>query len=496
MPWTDELTVTYGGLTFGGSTARRLQADPKYTVVDKGYEVGVFEFSFITSAATAAAFATEVAAVEGALRTPRGDLVVTLSGSTLLSLKQSDNTGLDANPQIVKTGSRADTGRSRYYDCRIEFQLPADNVSTDFRRYSTVDITYSPSRRRTVSITAVYTANSDDGSTQARAQYEAQITTYAATVTQDIDSNATWEKVEEPSVSRNDTDTLVTATIVYRERLANQTIGSKDDSAIVDPSLTIERHRVAPGDSEGTSLRLLQSSVQLVGGGSGSTVAELPVQTPAPGQTGSVKRPVILTANYACGIDATVTKNIKAKWLSAIRPFIISEIKKCASTGVVILDERPAFDPEENRFTAVVTAASYSATILSQRVEVQDTNNPGRNLRPVWDGNPYSYYDYPGIALRTRTIREKREEKTDLTDAQTFVRNLVQLGHSVTGIENPADWVVLSRRPLAAILKKGMEGGVTVNIAEVEIETVLQYRKKKNPSIANAGGVTGAGLSL
>jgi hypothetical protein len=498
MPVSRELTVTYGGVAFGGSSARQIDS---WTVVEKDYTTAVFEFSFITSASSAAAFATECTTVEDAFRKPRQDLTVVQGASTLLSLKQSDNTGFDANPSIVKQGDMADTGRSRFYHVRIEFGLPANNLSLDFRRFSTVNVDYSPERQRTVTITGTYTANSTNGTTGSFATYLANAPTYFTSVLTGIDNAATWEKIGEPQVERNETDKVTNFTVVYKEIIYKQSSAGLDDSGLVDPTFVITRNRIGPGDSESSSIGFGSGSVSgatdFSGGEGHATVVGVPPGT----QTGSTNiRPTVMTVNYTTGIDQTVIKgleNMLDKWTNTIRPFIISQVAVAAGGGVIIMEESPNFgDLYKNQFSASMTLHNYSSTIISQRITVSDQTNEGKTLRYVWDGDAYSYYEYTAGKVRLKTITEEREEATGIPDTNTYVETLVRNNPVPTGIANPDKWTVLDRTPKAAVLRRGIDGGDQPYVAETVIVTVMQYRNKKAPSTANAGGVTGGVATL
>lgn len=491
MPVTRELQVVYNSVTFGGSTDRQIDG---WTIVEKDYTTAAFEFSFITTASTAAAFATECAAVEAAFRTPRAALVVTYGGSTLLSLQQSNNTGFDAAPSIVKQGDVGDTGRSRYYKVRIEFGLPADNVGTSFRRFSTITVEYSPTRRRTVNIDCTYTANSTDGTTGSFAQYRAQIDAYATTVLTAIDSSATFERVGEPAVERNETDKVTNARAVYKEILENQSASSLDDSDIIDPVLVITRQKQAPGDSQGTSIGVASSGTGLTSPGvGGNTVAETPTLG-GPGGTGTVQRPTVLTLNYTCGLNKERTTNLESKWRSTIRTFLIQQAGAYAGGGVILIEAAPDFgDVYENRFSARMVFHVYPTTILFQRITVKDATNYGKRLVGVWTGNPYDYYEYQGMAVRMKTITQEREEITSLSDANAYVETLVRAAAVAVGLANSDKWVVLSHTPGAPVLRRGLDGATQVYVAEATIETVMQFRNKKSPSVANAGGIHGGG---
>jgi len=497
MPISRELSVTYASLTFGGSTARQIDG---YTIVEKDYTTAAFEFSFITSATTEAAFATECAAVEAAFRTPRGDLVVSQGSATLLSLKQSNNTGFDANPTIIKQGDVGDTGRSRFYHVRIEFGLPADNVATSFRRFSTVNVEYSPERQRTVTISGTYTANSTNGSTGSFATYLANAPAYFLSVLTTISATSSWDKIGEPQVERNETDKITNFTVVYKEIIFNQSISNVDDVDLIDPTLVITVDSTAPGDSFGTGIGFAGGASGSAGPSGNTTggfgdVTQVMGSPPNVGQTGiGPQRPIVISVNYTVGIDNTLVgglAGIVSKWTGAIRPFIIQQVQNIAGNGVVLVEDAPNYgDLYAFKFSATMVFHSYTSNILSQRVTISDATNEGKKLRYVWSGDQDEYYEYKAGRIRIKTITEEREETTNLTDVNAYVEAQVRSNPVPTGIPNSDKWTVLSREPKGATLRRGLAGGVQLFIGEITITTVMQYRKKRSPSVANAGGLS------
>lgn len=494
MPVTRELVITYAGLTFGSSGARQIT---EYMIHEEGFDSGYFEFEFVTTATTAAAFATEVIAVRDAFRTPRGDLVVTMGGSTVLSRKHSDNTGLDTFPVILKDGDPADTGRSRHFRVRISYGLPADVTNTSFRRDSTVNVEYSESRQRTITISATYTANSTDGTTAAFTQYRATIATYGASVASFIDSSATFEVIGEPSVAYNDTNKVVNASIVYREILANQANGTLDDSAIVNPEMSIVRNRLAPGDStagmtgpapRGAAAPAPGSFGGGFPGGPGSTVVGAPPGSP--GVTQIQERPYIIRVTYTCGIDATVTKDLKGKWTSTIRPFLIQQAQTVAGRGVVLVDERPDLGQSyPNRIQVTMEFFAYlSGQIIEQRVKVEDTSDYGKKFAGVWSGDPTEFYKWQAFWERQRKISEFTKKLVTSADPNPVVDQLV---YPLSG--GGAGGEIIYRSPAAVVLVQGLDGAETVNIAEITIETIIKLGKFRGANVANAGGLQQGG---
>lgn len=495
---TRELSGTYGSISFGGSTARQITG---YSIEEASWDVSAFEFEFITTAADDSSFAAELATIRNAFRTPRQDLVVTQNGQNLVSWKQSNNTGFDANPRILKDGDPADTGRSRHFRVRIEFGQPADQISAlNFRRFSNPSISYDPSRRRTVTITGAYTANSTDGTTGAHAQYRAQITAYGASICSFYDSTATWEVVGEPNIERNDTDKVVTFTIIFRESIHNQSAKGLDDPAIVDPEMTIVRERLAPGDST-------TGGFTFGGGGGGGqfstgsggvdTGVMVPTSGGTPGQTVTQKRPQRILLTYTCSIDQTKTKDIAGLWTSTLRSFLIKEAATIAEDGVTLIKESPGFIPYGNKFQATMEFISYlGVTKFEQKIVVSDRIAYGRILAPVTSADPYAYYERPGPKLRQRTVNITFKQKVGSADPNAILDGLVEeAGASVSGLSPAEGWMAVSSSPAVGNLVQGLDGGDSSIYAEVTIERVAQRRNKVKASVANAGGVTGAGLT-
>lgn len=492
---TRELTIVYGSVTIGGSTARQID---KYTIESDSYETAAVEVEFVTTAATEAAFATELSTLRTAFRTPRQNLSITLGAATLLSLSQSANTGFDAAPEILKDGDPADTGRSRHFRIRIEFGRPADVVNTDFRRWSTVNVSYDAARRLTVTISGTYTANSTNGTTNSFDQYRAQIDAYATTVLNDIDDANDFERVGEPSVEYGETNKVCNFVAVYKEIIFNQRLGTLNDADIVDPVLTVVRNRMAPGDSIAGAPLISGAGRQTtspgVNSGQNGTVTTLPGGSGT--TTGAAMgRPTLITLNYSCSINKENTTNLTQKWSGVIRPFLISTAKTIAGGGkIVLVDEKPQFgDLYGNLLSASMSFINYSQTILEQKITVADTTNYGKVLVGVWTSDPLDYYRFPGPVVRVRTYTEERKEIVGTADPNNIVDPLVAPpGSTVSGLRESDRWELMSRTPHAPVIKQGLDGAETVLIAETKVETVLQYRKLKPPSVANAGGVTGA----
>lgn len=359
---TRELSITYGSATVGGTTDRYLDG---YVHVTRGYETASVEFSFIVTQASEALFAAECIAIEAAFRKPYQALTVTQGSVTLLSLSHSSSTGFDAEPEIVKADDLADTGRSRRYTVRISFGCPADGSGMDGRRESRVDVAYSPSRRRTVTMTGTWTAISTD---TAREKYEAKVSTWATAVLAAL--TGTFDLAEE-SFEFSTNDKTCTFRRVYEEIIRSQGGASVDDTAIVRQSLVISRREIAPGDYD-----LLPT-----------------------------KRVIVLDVRYSASIDKTVTTDLPGKW-SSIKSWVVEQVRSVLSGGALaVIAEAPEYDGDENRISATMTCEGVgSGDILESTLTVEDADDEGKVFDPVWSGDPFACYVFQGPRVLLRTI--------------------------------------------------------------------------------------------
>jgi hypothetical protein len=480
------MTIEYGGFTVGQGTARQIDS---YTIVDDGYAVAAFEFVFVTTSDT---LSTEAAACEAAFRKPRQDLVVKDGAATLLSLKQSDDTGFDADPTITKEGHVADTAKSRRYRVRITFGRPADNVGTAGRRESNIDVNYDASNVRTVTITGTWTAVSGTGAFDG---FTNNIVAYFNSVTSGIDNTATWEMIEKPRVERGETDKELDFTVVGKEVIYNQTVADLDDSDLVDPTITVTKEREAPGDSVAGALIVAGGGgVQFVGAGAGlsrPTVTVGPGGSSAP-QTATRGRPYIVNAQYTANVDKAQTKDLDTLWTNKIRPRMIASIKEYADTQkVVILSSAPSWGPYENIVMGQIKAIVYINKILQSRITVEDSVSTGRVLHGVWSGDVYDYYEHQGHATRLRKVTEEYIQNINESDPHNLVQSLVaDVGSSFTGF-NEDEWMFVNRTPTGIIVQQGLgdDGTSKAYIATVTIQTVLQFRRRRKAQLANAGGL-------
>ena len=363
-----EISITYGSFSAGGSTDLLIDS---YVKIDKSFDSASVEFDFVVYSETNSGFITACEDVEGNLREPFQDLLVTQDGTTMIDLSHSTNTGLNTQPSIVKQEDLA-SGRSRKYTCRIVCGLPADEgVSTTGIRDSSVNVNYSPARKRTVTISGVGTALD---ATLARAKYESQIGTFCGAILTAL--GGTFELTEEPTTTTDYNDKTIQFSRNYLEVIYSEA-GSANDPAIVRQSFTISRNKIAPGDQTGSGAIRLTN----------------------------------LTASYDAFIDKDVTQDLKGKWEDTIKEWVYNQISSVFGSGsVAVVDTTPHFDYTENRISASVQilGADSGSTVLSasQTVEVNDIS--GEVLVAAWGDTPFTKYRYQGPSQRIKTITDTR----------------------------------------------------------------------------------------
>ena len=442
-----ELSVTYGSYVVGGAQATRILES--FYINEGEYEKGVIEFTFLLRSATLwteAQFSTSVSDAETAFLNPNQAITVTQGSATLTSWSHSSNTGFNARPKITKPGGEADTGRSRRYRVRIEVDLPATPSSTEGRRVTrgSVNVAYSPARRRTVTVVVLYTALSANAS---RAQYEASIAAYTTTVLNAL--GGTYKLLEEPTSSADDQDKLIDATRVFEEIIFTK-VGS-GDADVRGEELTISRSQVGPGD------------------------------TPIAGKT--VDRLVTITVTYTAWIDATITTNLTAKW-AALFPSIVSRIRTILSGGgLAILEATPRYDEVENRIDATVVAqGSTHKGVVEYKETTTDPKAFGLQLVGAWDGQAFSKYVFQGAGTWQRRI------------VQTFLTFGIRPAFSPASLAPPAGMkkVEVSDEISISKIRRGF-GPHTFNLIEITRTLTLEFYT--DPAAGGAGSTVADALT-
>jgi hypothetical protein len=370
-----DLVISWGGYTISTALNRLITG---WTYNEDSYETASVQFEFVVTGTSDSTFASECALAEAAFRTPRQALAITQGGVSLLTLSHAANTGFDSIATIVKTGQVGDTGRSRFYIVHISFGRPADNVGTSGRRTGSIDVSYTPSRQRIVTISGVYTVLT----TTARAQYMSVIDTYCTSVITGLGITQ-YELLEEPTTDENDTGKVIDFNRVYREIIYPQA-GSPNDPAIVGDSLSIEVAR--DGTEDGS------------------------------GEEGMPYHLANLNVTYDCSIDKNVTQDLEGKYKS-IKSSIIDKIRSGMGVSTIgIIEESPSYDYTANRISVRMTVAGVVAgNLIHYHKSTKQNWESGKVFVPAWTGDSLSYYKFQGP---TKILRISVTYKRELGGAQ------------------------------------------------------------------------------
>lgn len=444
-----ELVITYNSFSVGGSTGRHPHGKIR---IEDSFTRGAIEFTVVIRAASQSAFATACAAIEAAYRTPYKTLSVTMGGETFLSLDADG--ALEAMPSITKEGDDFDTGLSRAYRCRVEYERPADNVTTSGLRSRAVTISYSPSRRRIVTITGTYTAVSG---TDARAKYEAGIAALASSVLSAIDGSAAWDLVEETSGPNSTNDKTMDFSRSYEEILYSQAGSSPDRTNIVRQSLRIAVRDVDPGDTP-TATRLTEFDV-----------------------------------SYSAWIDSEQTTDLAAEW-AVISPWLVTQVKAFGNiTQVAVTSREVRYIPDDNRIEAALTVQGFSGdSRIENLVTVQDDDEKGLVHVPIWSGDPLDVLEHQGIRVYLRTVTSETVFQGKFGINSTVdeaVKQAAEFTDDPRGVSG-GEWRVLRVTPSARHERIGLaDVGTFISVMRVKTVTVMRYVKRRTGSdIAITGG--------
>lgn len=382
------LSFTYAGLTIGaGQSGSAYHLTGRYRFRHE-YGSASLVFEVAIQHDTRASFLTAEADLLTAYRKPDQALVVELDSTERHAYDPADNSGFLARANVRKLGGQEDTANSSRYECSVVVQLPADLSGRAGRQSATVDVSTTPSGRRSCTITGVYTALSNNA---ARAQFAAQIAAYATSVLSGL--GGTWELVGTPQASTDDQDKILTFSRRYEEVIYAQSAAGTDAAALVGPRLRIRRSKSAA------------NSTQALGGAADW---------------------IRLDVSYSTAVDKAETTDLLALWRDTIRPWILEEARRVSEVSVVIVN-RETVDPDqdENRIDATMELlADPGAPFVRADVEVRDEIDHGVILKPVWNGKPYARDRYQGLGSWVRSVKKvtiyRGEAENPQGDPQQF----------------------------------------------------------------------------
>lgn len=435
---TRDITIVYAGLTLGGTSDYVL--DGPFTLELAYDRIEVSFHVFLNNDTSEADFLTAEAALLLAFRTPRGTINVSLGATN------RGGSGFDAQPSISKIGSLADTGQSARYVCSITARRIADLAGQSGRFDSRTELTTPTNSQKVLTLSGQYTSLS---TTTALEQYTAAIGAFCSSRLTLF--GLTDVEIVQDQVTIHDSNNVADFTRTYKEIINDQSLTLTNDPALKDATLVVTRNEADTGN------------------------ADL-----------NARRGIEFSADYHVTVDSDVSTNLKSYWDTKIQAKLIQEIRLKAGAGVIVLTSiTPRFHVASNEISASITGVLYASSLVEMSIETSDRILFGVVLLPVWDGNPYSKDQQPGLGEWVRTV--------------TITRVTTDYDPGLPGYNNPVDmphqenFVEIERGKSRSRLYVGVRnasGGVVALLTETVVRVYVRADKpvklKKSP-VATGG---------
>ena len=364
---TRSYSVEYGSTVIGGASDKFLLRKRGFGVFEN-YRKARLTFEVIVTGGSTTAFRDNQIELLDAFRTPRQRLQVkTPDGLRDFNPSSSVNTGFDAEPQIELVPGRVNGPLFRNYRCSVTVSLPADLSGQAGRRDNDVATNTQSNNRDEIVLRGVYTALTTNDAT---AQYNAQIATYATSVL----PAGSWQYVRQ-SITRNDTDKIVTFSRLYREITHNQGNGVADHASVKEQEITISQNET------------------------GATNSFVFGRVAKPYASYSVRYRVIIDK------DVTPSTGLKALYDSELKAKMLADIgAQMRAIGGGSLDRDAVdLDLENNVITAIYEYRTKNGSnVIESRMTKTLISQTGISLIPVTTGLPHHY------------ARDEGPPKTDL----------------------------------------------------------------------------------
>lgn len=382
-----QMAFSYGGQAVPGTLAgaslrlhsvHQLRRDVRAGVAECVFYVVVLSPDAPTHAAACEAF-------EAQFTKRRQAFFVSLNGVIAFALSDADNTGFEVAAEVSKPGDtdeveRWDTNTSRLYEVRVTAGLPAGDDAEN-RRELSYTVAFTESRRMSLSVSGVYTAQESPPLT-ATAAYEFGAPARIQTIITAL--GGVWEQVGE-DYTPDDQDQVLEFTQTWAEIVADQFTGGVNSPALVNPSLSVRRLEEQDPQSE-----------------SGDPL-------------------LVMEATYDAGVDRDTSVSLLSAWEDIALPTILEAMEIFAKGGVGVTSVQPSFDVYEHRIAGVVRGQAVSeSTNLSTVKDSVDEIDYGKIIRPTWPKasdvpddeendepkpTPAYVYQGPRVIIRTTTKR-------------------------------------------------------------------------------------------
>lgn len=360
------IKIAYGGLTVGLGGNSSITLMGRYSV-DYSYTEFSIAFDALVSNSSRSSFLTAEAALIAAYTTPDQDLDVDLGGTNRHSFAQADNTGFNARAGCKKVEDEHATANSAHYRCSVTVQLPATLSGREGRQSSSVSVDSTPAGKRTVSIEGAYTAL-PTGPLSATAAFAAAADNYCAAVLATF-TGEIFNLLTPTGYVYDDQNKVLRFRRIYEQVLYQESAGTFDVAGIKGQRLEIERTTPNATGDPSANVRPLER----------------------------------IRAQFSCWVVASVSTDLRGLYSSTIRPHLLAELAAAANSGIVLVNESPIFNPAENTIVVSLEAVNRGSGFLYAKLEVEDQINLGKQVEPVWSGDPYEadVYDVPVLWLKT-----------------------------------------------------------------------------------------------
>jgi len=319
MAITNPIAITYGSRSIGGSSATYQIVGPY--ILDKSYDSFRLVVDVVVVASSIATLQESCDVLEDDFRKRLTDgqtLIIDMDGNRWTYTV--GQTLLQARSSIAKSGNvDLDRGASRGYTITLEAQLPADDSDDAGLRDIEVLVDFEAGRQKVVTMRGTYTATTAG---DAKARYDADADTTCTSYLTVIDSDATFELVDESfTMDREGGSTpaphVLNFTRQFNELLANQSQGSLDDGQIKDHRITFTNVNQYPGDSREDVNRLQR-----------------------------------VIGSYDCAVDIEQTTTLKIVYRNKIKPHIRQLFRDNFEPAVFgVEEERVSYDETAKRIS-------------------------------------------------------------------------------------------------------------------------------------------------
>jgi len=311
MAINNPFKITYNDTAIGGDSDDYQLLGPY--VIDKSYRVLRVVFDVMVVATNASTLRSLSDTLETKFRERDKNLEID-TGATVWTWT-AGNHYYNPVSSIAKSGdSETDRGFSRAYTIAIEAELASDGTGDNGLLEIKSNCGYDSNRQKTATIEGSYTGL---GTTTSKTNYLTRADATCNSLLSAIDGSAVWELVEEDfDFDKNTSNTNFVRQ--YIELLFNESVSSRDDSAIKDHRVVFTDLSQHPADSRESIHRLRR-----------------------------------VVGSYECSLNVDVTSDLHSAFDAKVKPLILQSFRDEFSPSVFCLeDRRISYDETSKRLSA------------------------------------------------------------------------------------------------------------------------------------------------